>query len=194
MLCFASRGDQSKPNQFYMLPGGAAKRAVTQPWAIAIGGGKQVREGFGGRVLNLVRVATVYGDTATLLDDQTEIQRLARWPVAVGLHDVWRLHGDPSLIDDLGMPDRRVLERAVDGIIRHHDRIRLLWEKIADWPIELATLPQPANLFDSGVPRLIRGGERPITIGGVASEEGRRVWTLQLEIERNRGKGNDVKH
>jgi len=176
-----------------MLPAGAARKAVTRPFVIAIGGGAQVREGFRGRVLNIAHMSTVYGDTATLLDDEKEIERLARWPVAVALHDVWRLDGDPLLIEDLGMPDRRVLEGAVDGIVRHDKRIAMLWEKTADWPINLATLPPPANFVDTGVSTLRRGGDRGEIVGGIASEEGRRIWALQLNIERDRGKGNEAK-
>ena len=193
VLCFAGRGDAASPNRHYMLPAGAARRAMTRPFVIAIGGGAQVRQGFRGRVLNIAHMSTVYGDTATLLDDEKEIERLARWPVAVALHDVWRLDGDPLLIEDLGMPDRRVLEGAVDGIVRHDERIAMLWEKIADWPINLAALPQPANFVDTGVPTLRRDGDRGEIVGGIKSEEGRRIWTLQLNIERDRGKGNEAK-
>lgn len=193
VLCFAGRGEPTTPNRYYMLPAGAARRAVAQPFVIAIGGGAQVRDGFRGRVLNIARMSTVYGDTGTLLDDPKEIARLSRWPVAIGLHDVWRLRGDPHLIEDLGMPDRRVLEGAVDGIVRHDERIALLWEKFANWPVELAILPTPANFYDKGTPALAQAGNRPHLPGGAGSEEGKRVWKLQLETERDRGLGKDAK-
>lgn len=167
-----------------MLPAGVARRSVTKPYIIAIGGGRQVRDGFRGRVVNIARAGTVYGDTATLLDDPVEIQRLVRWPVAITLHDVWRLRGDPLMIEDLGMPDRLVLEGAVDGVVRHDARVEALWEALADWPIDLASLPQPANFFDTGVPVLATNGRRPLIDGGVGSNEGKRVWKTQLAIER----------
>lgn len=193
VLCFAKRGDQANPKQFYMLPAGVARRAVSRPFIIAIGGGRSVRDGLSGRVLNIAQASTVYGDTATLLDDPTEIERLSRWPVAIALHDVWRLQGYPRLVEDLGMPDRRVLEGAVDGVIRHGDRVASLWERIADLPIELAALPAPANFFDSGEPTLVPGGERPTIPGGAGSVEGNRVWMLQLDIERDKQVSRDAK-
>lgn len=184
VLCFAGRGAPTSPKRYYMLPAGAARRAVTQPYIIAIGGGAQVRDGLKGCVVNIARAGTVYGDTATLLDDPVEVQRLARWPVAIALQDVWQVRGNPRLIEDLGMPDRLVLEGAVDGIVRHDDRVVALWKALADWPLDLASLPQPANFFDSGVPTLATGGQRPVVGGGVGSKEGKRIWKVQLAIER----------
>lgn len=184
VLCFAGRGEPNSVRRYYMLPGGVARRAVTQPFIIAIGGGGQVREGFRGRVVNIARAGTVYGDTTTLLDDPVEIERLKRWPVAIALRDVWEVKGHPLLIEDLGMPNRLVLEGAVDGVVRHSERINQLWRALANWPVELALLPQPANFFDSGEPTLATRGRRPMMAGGVSSEEGKRVWKLQLQIER----------
>lgn len=80
VLCFAGRGDPTVSRRYYMLPAGVSRRAITQPYIVAIGGGAQVRDGFKGCVVNIARAGTVYGDTATLLDDPAEIQRLARWP------------------------------------------------------------------------------------------------------------------
>ncbi len=184
VLCFAGRGAPTSPKRYYMLPAGAARRAVAQPYIIAIGGGAQVRDGLKGCVVNIAKAGTVYGDTATLLDDPVEVQRLARWPVAIVLQDVWQVRGNPRLVEDLGMPDRLVLEGAVDGIVRHDDRVEALWKALVDWPLELASLPQPANFFDSGIPTLAAGGQRPVVRGGMGSDEGKRVWKIQLEIER----------
>ncbi|TYC78783.1 hypothetical protein [Novosphingobium sp. BW1] len=193
ILCFAKRGDRANPKRFYMLPAGVARRAVGRPFIIAIGGGRSVRDGLGGRVLNVARASTVHGDTATLLDDPTEIERLSRWPVAIALNDVWRLQGYPRLVEDLGMPDRRMLEGAVDSVIRHDDRVAMLWERIADWTVELATLPAPANFFDTGVPTLVSGGLRPTVPDGAGSVEGNRVWRLQRDIERDEKVSRDAK-
>jgi hypothetical protein len=193
ILCFAGRGDPAGERLYYSRPGAAARRAASQPFILAIGGGGKVRSGFKGRVVNLVRAGTVYGDTTTLLDDPVEVQRLAQWPVAIILHDVWRFAGDPRLVEDLGLPDRRVLEGAVDGVARNDQRIEVLWTALADWPIDLSALPAPANLVDTGVPTLARRGLRPLIAGGAGSREGERVWKAQLVIERDQSLSRDAK-
>ena len=39
VLCFAGRSDQNSPRRYYMMPAGPARRAVTQAYIIAVGGG-----------------------------------------------------------------------------------------------------------------------------------------------------------
>ncbi len=193
VLCSAGRGVSGNERQYYALPGGVARRAVLRPFIIAIGGGANVRLGFKGRALNVVRASTVYGDTSTLLDDPTEIQRLAQWPVAVALHDIWRFDDNPRLVEDLGLPDRRVLEGAVDGVIRPESRINALWAALSDWPITLVSVLTPANFIDTGIPTLAKNGVRPTIPGGVGSSEGKKVWKMQLEAERNRSLSREAK-
>jgi 5-methylcytosine-specific restriction enzyme A len=69
VLCFAGRGDPNSTG-FFAVPAGAARRASTRPFIIAIGGGRAVRPGFEGRVLNLTRVSQVYGSTKVFVDHQ----------------------------------------------------------------------------------------------------------------------------
>lgn len=86
------------------MAAGAARKAVDSPWVFAIGGGSNVRDNLDGRVVNLVRASCVYGETSAFVP-HSEAERLAQWPVAVGLHDVWELDGYPHLVRDLGLAD-----------------------------------------------------------------------------------------
>ena len=163
---------------------GAARRAVTQPFVIAIGGGKEVREGMAGRVVNVARTAPVYGPTSVLVTDPNEVRRLAQWPVAIALHDVWRFIGAPHLVEDLGFPDRTILAGAQDGIVRPGGAIERLWDALKEWPIEPEVLPLPGNFFDSGKPVRVDAKLPSIPLSA-AAEEGERVWKLQLRTERD---------
>jgi hypothetical protein len=94
VLCFGGRGSISD-RSYFSVAAGAARRAVEQPFIITIGGGKNVRDGLEGRVLNIARASLVYGPTSTLVTDPAELSRLAQWPVAIALHDAWRFVGSP---------------------------------------------------------------------------------------------------
>lgn len=180
VLCFGSRG-QLGSNAYYMKPRMAAQQAVARPWVICIGGGRQVRDNLGGHVLNVVRVGYDFGDTASFVEP-SEAARLAQWPVAVVLNDVWTVDGLPHLVRDLGMPDRRVLENAMDGIIRHPDRIELLYQRIVDWEISQAAVDLPSNFLPASAPTLTTS-DRLSALVSIASEEGRELWRLQREKE-----------
>ncbi|MFC3714356.1 hypothetical protein ACFOMD_17440 [Sphingoaurantiacus capsulatus] len=126
MICFGGRGERGS-SAYYAVAKGAAKKAAEKPYAIFIGGGSGVRGDLGGRVLNFARVSALFGDTATFVSD-AEAARLAQWPVAVALHDVWSFEGAPHLISDLGFSDRKILAGAQDGIIRPEGKVEALWE------------------------------------------------------------------
>lgn len=180
VLCFGSRG-QPGSNAFYTKPRMAAQQAVQRPWVICVGGGRQVRDNLGGHVLNVVRVGYDFGDTASFVD-AAEARRLAQWPVAVVLNDVWTVRGFPHLIGDLGMSDRRVLENAMDGIIRHPERIELLHQRLFDWEITPAAVDLPSNFHPSTRPMLSTIGSNSDTVT-IQSEEGRELWRLQRQKE-----------
>ncbi|MCJ1961608.1 hypothetical protein [Novosphingobium mangrovi (ex Hu et al. 2023)] len=181
VLCFGGRGESTE-KRFYSQPAGAAKRAVNAPWVFAIGGGSKVRDNLGGKVVNLVRVSCVYGDTAAFVSP-AEAERLAQWPAAVALHDVWELDGHPHLVDDLGLPDRRILAGAVDGIIKPEQHFDAFWKAVRDWPVTLKPLPLPLNFYDSGVPRQVN---RMLPTLKTGTEEGKAAWKLQRSRERDR--------
>jgi len=180
ILCFGSRGDPGS-SAYHSKPRAAAQRAVDQPWVICIGGGSRVRDNLGGKVLNVVRVGYEYGDTASFVERE-EAQRLAQWPVAVVLNDVWAVDGFPHVIEDLGMPDRRVLENAMDGIIRHDTRIVELCSRLANWRLTPVAAKLPVNFRPSVRPTIsVRSQGRPIPT--LESEEGKELWKLQRQKE-----------
>ncbi|TSD85604.1 hypothetical protein FFK22_026525 [Mycobacterium sp. KBS0706] len=192
VICFGRRGEIGSKS-YFSVAAGAARRAVTRPFIVAIGGGANVREGLEGRVLNLARAALVYGPTEKLVTDPAEVEKLAQWPVALALHDVWRFVDPPHLIEDLGFPDRTILVGAQDGIVHPDGAMGRLWAALRDWPVELAALPSPSNFYDAGTPRLV--GERLPTIpASTGVEEGERIWNLQLRIERDPLVATAAKH
>jgi hypothetical protein len=180
VLCFGERPGTDA--QKYSLPGGAARRAVERPFVIAIGGGRNVRDNLGGRVVNLARVSTVYGTTEAFVGPD-EAHRLQQWPVSVALHEVWKFVGTPHLVADLGFPDRTILVGVQDGIIRP-EAIDDLWKALEEWPIEAQPLPPISNFYDSGSPRLVHS-KLPLPPGGEKGEEGQRIYKLQRQIERD---------
>ena len=185
VLCFAGRGDPNSTS-FYYQAENAARSAVERPFIITIGGGEEVRPDADGRIVSFARVGTVFGPTKLLLEDEAETNRLARWPVSVNLLEVWHFDGKPHLVHDLGMPDRTILGGSQDGIIRPLEKMVALWEALRDWPVRLASLPPPANFYDSGRPQRAMT-KLPIIPSRKKAEEGDRIWRLQQEVERDAG-------
>ncbi|WP_438749163.1 HNH endonuclease [Pararhizobium sp. O133] len=191
VLCFGARGTINDKS-YFSVAAGAARRAVKQPFIITIGGGKEVRGGFEGRVINLARCALVYGPTRTLVSDLNEAQRLSQWPVSIALHDAWRFVGMPNLIEDLGFPDRTILAGSQDGIIRPAAPIEKLWEALREWPVESIALPFPINFYDDGSPTLVHS-KLPGIPATKGAEEGERVWKTQLALERDSKLASEAK-
>jgi 5-methylcytosine-specific restriction enzyme A len=183
VLCFGGRGDRNNKS-YFSVAAGAARRAVTRPYVITIGGGKEVRKGLEGRVLNLARTALVYGPTSTLVTDPAEVARLAQWPVAIGLHDVWQFVGLPHLVEDLGFADRTILAGSQDGIIHPDEAMNRLWTALLEWPVEPVALPLPGNFYDTGHPNFVMAS-LPGIPRFAGAEEGERIWKLQLKVERD---------
>lgn len=182
ILCFGARGEPAE-QRYFSVPRSAANRSRESPFIIAIGGGAGVRENLGGRVLNLAKASMVYGATKVLAEPE-EATRLAQWPVASVMNDVWKFEGFPHLVDDLGLPDRTVLAAAMDGVVRPTEKIEQLWQALADWPVSLESLTLPANFVDAAEPTLVTK-RLPTVRGGMASEEGKKIWAMQLQVERD---------
>lgn len=179
VLCFSGRTPGKA--SYFSVAAGVARRAVDRPFIFAIGGGPRVRDNLGGCVLNIARASTVYGLTERFVVDPAEIERLEQWPVAIALHDVYRIVGYPHLVDELGFDDRLILAGAQDGVIRPDDKVEQLWAALSHWPIERIALPLPHNFYDTGSPSLATT-ELPTFTG---KEEGEKIWKLQRKIERD---------
>ncbi|AWN52186.1 HNH endonuclease [Methylobacterium sp. 17Sr1-1] len=181
VLCFGARGSINE-RSYFQIAAGAARRAEASPFVVTIGGGRDVRDGFEGRVLNVAKVAQVYGLTRTLVTDPEEVARLTQWPVAIALHDVWRFVGAPHLVGDLGFPDRTILAGSQDGIVHPDAAMERLWEALREWPLESVALPLPGNFYDPSKPTLVTA--KLPKIPAANADEGERVLRLQLAIER----------
>lgn len=182
VMCFGSRGDaKAKDRGHFQQARLTAEKAVERPFLLTIGGGEQVGANLRGRVLELVRVSGAYGETSALVHDPVLRERLAQWPVAVMLTEVYRVVGDPLLIDDLGFPDRRVLMNAYDGVRSDDEDIEALWTALKDWPVELRldVLP-PIDFRDPGKPQLCGSFYPKLT-----AAEGKKRYLMARAAERD---------
>jgi len=68
VMCFGSRGDErAKDRLHFMQARSAAEKAIARPYLVTIGGGERVSGELRGRVLELVRVTGVYGETTAFV-------------------------------------------------------------------------------------------------------------------------------
>lgn len=184
VMCFGSRGNATlKDKSHFSQARTTAERSQTQPYFVTIGGGEQVPDTLRGRVLELVRATGVYGETPAFVRDEDLRARLSQWPVAIIVSEVYSIRGEPRLVEDLGFPDRRILANAYDSVIRDEGQIQRLWEALKDWGIERRwdVLP-PAGFRDPGKVQMF-GSMYPKL--DCKSAEGKRVWKLSQEIERD---------
>jgi hypothetical protein len=184
IMCFGSRGDAAlKDVKHYAQARNTAKRALIQPFFLTIGGGEQVPDPLRGRVLELVRATGVFGETTAFVRDDKLRARLAQWPVAIIITEVYAVIGEPLLVEDLGFPDRRILENAYDTVIRDEEQIQRLWNVLKDWEVRRRWDVTPPPAFrDPGKVQMC-GSMYPVL--DVKSSEGKRVWALSQEIERD---------
>jgi hypothetical protein len=192
VMCFGSRGDAAlKDRGHFSQARTTAERAQTQPYFLTIGGGEQVPEELRGRVLEVVRATSIYGETVAFVRDDELRARLAQWPVAIITSEVYSIMREPSLVDDLGFPDRRILTNAYDTIIRDEEQIRRLWHVLKDWEIKrrLDVMPPPGfrdpgkvQMYGTMYPRL-----------DSKSVEGKRIWKLSQEVERDPNLAREAK-
>jgi 5-methylcytosine-specific restriction protein A len=182
VMCFGSRGDATtKDAGHFQQARVTAKKALERPYLLTIGGGEQVSTELRGRVLELVRVTGAYGETNAFVRDAALRERLSQWPVAVMLAEVYSVVGDPHLMDDLGFPDRRVLENAYDGVRSNDADLAALWDALKDRPLAFrADVLPPPSFRDPGKVQLC-STLYPV----VSAAEGKRRYRLAAEIERN---------
>ena len=184
VMCFGSRGDErAKDRGHFMQARNTAEKAIERPYLVTIGGGEQVGPELRGRVVEVVRVTGVYGETKAFVRDPALFERLAQWPVAVVLSEVYRIEGEPLLIDDLGFSDRSILANAYDGVLRDDARIAQLWQALSTRAVTRRwdVLPLP-GFRDPGKVELY-GSRYPSLLS--SSAEGKRVLKEMQAIERD---------
>lgn len=181
-LCFGARGTLNEPNAYFSAARRVATLAASSPYLIAVGAGGGAPADIHGRAINLLRLGTVYGPTATILGE-AEAARLERWSIAVLAHEVYRFRSDPHFVRELGFADLGLFSGLMDGVIRPA-AMEAVWTALRDWPVDRVELPLPSNLYDTGKPRLLRAVTHrlPKTL---SVEEGGRLWKEQLSIERD---------
>ncbi len=181
-LCFGARGTPNEPNVYFSAARRVATLAASSPYLIAVGAGDGAPAYIHGRAINLLRLGTVYGPTATILGE-SEAARVERWPIAVLAHEVYCFRGNPHFVRDLGFGDLRLFSGLMDGVIEPA-AMEAVWTALRDWPVDRIELPLPGNLYDPGEPQLLRAitHRLPKTL---SAEEGGRLWKRQLSIERD---------
>src|SRR4051794_30744460 len=69
-MCFGSHGDEAaKDRGHFSLARSAAENAMERPWLISIGGGDDVPADLRGRVIELIHVTGVFGETKAFVHD-----------------------------------------------------------------------------------------------------------------------------
>jgi hypothetical protein len=158
---------------------------------VTIGGGDEVPPELSGRVLELVRVTGTFGETAAFVRNPELARRLARWPVAVVLSEVYTIGGEPRLVDDLGFPDRKILTNAFDSVRRDDELVARLWERMQDWPVERNWRVPPLPGFrDSGTVKMF-GSRYPQV--PASSTEGKEICKESIRLERDPALSRAVK-
>lgn len=192
VMCFGSRGDAAKKDKgHYSQARITAEKAQEQPYFVTIGGGKHVPEELRGRAIELVRTTGAYGETTAFVKGESLRERLEKWPVAVVLSEVYAIDGEPLLVDELGFEDMNILANAYDRVMRYSDRIHALWNALKDrnvsrrWEVQV-----PSGFRDPGGVKLI-GTLYPKL--NIKSPEGKKVWKLSKEIERDSRLKREVK-
>ncbi len=183
VMCFGSRGDAARKDKGHFSQARrTAEQSLKHPYFITIGGGHDVPDPLRGRALELVRATGVYGETSAFVQSEEVRARLARWPVAIVISEIYSIKGAPHLVGELGLPDMRILENAFDSVMRNESRIRHLWDALKDWPIERRwEVTPPPGFRDPG--KVQRSGSMYPKLSS-KSAEGKRVWKLSQEAER----------
>jgi hypothetical protein len=133
--------------------------------------------------LELVRATGVFGETSAFVRDEGLRVRLAQWPVAIVISEIYSIRDEPRLIEDLGFADRGILTNAYDTVLRNEDQIELLFSALRDWPIKRREdVVLPPGFRDPGKVQMF-GSLYPKVLS--QSAEGARIWKLSREIERD---------
>jgi hypothetical protein len=192
VMCFGGRGDAAAKDKAYFAQArSTAERAIKQPYLVTIGGGEQVPAELRGRVLELVRVTGVFGETVAFVRDPVLRARLAQWPVAVVLSEVYAIEGEPRLIEELGFEDRQILANAFDAVRRDDALIGELWKSLSDIAVRRRWEVRPLPGFrDPGKVQMF-GSMYPQV--APSSTEGRRIREESSKLERDRTLARAVK-
>lgn len=184
-MCFGSHGDDKvKDRGHFSLARRTAEKAITQPYLVSIGGGDDVPPELRGRALELIRVTGIYGETKAFVLDQEYLRKLARWPVAVVTFEVYRIEGEPRLIEDLQFPHRQILANAYDGVRRDEAEIRRLWETIKNRAVSRRVdIALPMGFRDPGKVMQFWTAYPKVL---ATSAEGKKIWKAQSIAERDK--------
>lgn len=183
VMCFGSRGNPAlRDNAFFSVARATAERALTRPYFLTIGGGREVPNELAGRVLELVRATGVYGETNAFVRDPDLRKRLAAWPVAIVVSEVYLVVGEPRLVEDIGLPDRRILTNAFDAVVRPDDVARL-WRALENHELRRRWDIPPLPYFRD--PQKVRQCGTHYPQVRASSTEGKRIWKQSVEIERD---------
>lgn len=181
-MCFGSRGSPAlKDKAHFTQARTTAERAQTQPYFLTIGDGEQVPDALRGRALEHIRATGVFGETTAFVRDEDLRNRLALWPVAIVVSEVYSVIGEPRLVEDLGFLDRSILTNAFDAVIRDDDQIQRLWTALKERKIERRRDVAPPPSFRNSGNFEIYGSMYPKLVS--TSPEGERVWKLSRQIE-----------
>ena len=192
VMCFGSHGDENKKDKgHFSLARSTAEKAVQQPYLVSIGGGDDVPTELRGRVLELLRVTGVFGETKAFIKDEDYLALLKRWPVAVVTSEVYEILGEPSLVGDLNFPDRQILANAYDGVRRNDSEMVRLWEAIRNIEVRRRLdVELPPGFRDPGRVQLFSSMYSMVS---ASSSEGRKIWKRQFVLERDKKLSQAVK-
>lgn len=192
VMCFGSRGDPAAKDKAHFSQARiTAEKAIDRPYFITIGGGDQVPEGLRGRVIEIVRGTGVYGETTAFVQDDELRKRLAQWSVAIIVSEIYSIKGHPRLVEDLGFADRKILTNVFDAVIKPEELVNRLWEALKDWEVERRwEISLPPGFKDPG--RVMMFGTMYPKLDST-SAEGKRIWKLSQEAERDPKLAREVK-
>ncbi|MCB4825448.1 hypothetical protein [Roseicella aerolata] len=128
-------------------------------------------------------MSKAFGETKAFVRDPNLLQRLAQWPMAVVLTEIYSIVGEPHLLADLEFKDRRILANAYDGNRRDDERVGRLWEALRTMPVRRCwEVPNLPGFLDPPAPRLC-GSDYPRC--RFSREEGRRIREESIRLERD---------
>jgi 5-methylcytosine-specific restriction protein A len=184
VMCFGSRGNAHlRDARHFQQARVTAEKALVRPYLVTVGGGAEVSKVLRGRVLELVRVTGVYGETKAFVRDPVMMARLAQWPVAVVLSEVYRIEVEPRLIEDLGFADKNILNNAYDGVRRDITYMARLWDTLRSFEVSRRWDVEPLPGFrDPGKAQLCSSLYPKVP---ASSPEGKRIRKEMVDTERD---------
>lgn len=192
VMCFGSRGNEDlRDNKHFTVGKSTATRSQVSPFLVTIGGGDQVPPPLHGRAIELVRVTGAFGETNAFVLDPDLRARLAQWPVAVMLSEVYSIATEPHLINDLGFPDRKILSNAFDAVRRDDERVVQLYERLADTEVQRRwDIRTPTGFIDPK--KVILVGTMYPRVANPSGREGQTRWKMNKARERDRNVRREV--